>query len=202
MTSIELRLLNTCCITQKVRCWGRNNQKDTAKEQGHGKKSFKVFSLNPFYQFGEDNWNIMFKQILRCYFYVLTKEQGKGTLALPKNLPRLLITSWQRKDVWKTLFQNKSSGTINPAYLPLRTLEQHKDCVNENTLSITTHNSCLRFFLQLWRNIPVTNMTSIVFCFGRHALERNYQCYTLELGWYAIERHLLEQLLRPIHAIK
>ena len=22
------------------------------------------------------------------------------------------------------------------------------------------------------------------------------------LGWYAIERHLLEQLLRPIHAIK
>ena len=40
-------------------------QKGTAKEQGHGKKSFKVFSLNPFYQFGEDNWNMMFKQILR-----------------------------------------------------------------------------------------------------------------------------------------
>ena len=65
MTSIELRLLNTCCITQKVRCWGGNNQKDTAKEQGHGRKTYKVFSLNPFYQFGEDNWNIMFKQILR-----------------------------------------------------------------------------------------------------------------------------------------
>ena len=26
----------------------------------------------------------MFKQILRCYLYVLTKEQGKGTWALPK----------------------------------------------------------------------------------------------------------------------
>ena len=49
MTSIELRLLNTCCITQKVRCWGGNNQKDTAKEQGHGRKTYKVFSLNPFY---------------------------------------------------------------------------------------------------------------------------------------------------------
>ena len=48
MTSIELRLLNTCCITQKVRCWGGNNQKDTAKEQGHGRKTYKVFSLNSF----------------------------------------------------------------------------------------------------------------------------------------------------------
>ena len=48
MTSIELRLLNTCCITQKVRCWGGNNQKDIAKEQGHGRKTYKVFSLNPF----------------------------------------------------------------------------------------------------------------------------------------------------------
>ena len=26
--------------------------------------------------------------------------------------------------------------------------------------------------------------------------------YTLALGWYAIEGHLLEQLLRPLHAIK
>ena len=65
MTSIELRLLNTCCITQKVRCWGGNNQKDIAKEQGHGRKTYKVFSLNPFYQFGGDNWNMMFKQNLR-----------------------------------------------------------------------------------------------------------------------------------------
>ena len=65
MTSIELRLLNTCCITQKVRCWGGNNQKDIAKEQGHGRKTYKVFSLNPFYLFGEENWNIMFKQNLR-----------------------------------------------------------------------------------------------------------------------------------------
>ena len=73
-----------------------------------------------------------------CYLYVITKEQGKGTLALPKNLPRLLITSWQRKDVWKTLFQNKSSGTINPVYLPQTTPEQYKERVDQKkTLSIT-----------------------------------------------------------------
>ena len=40
-------LFNTCCITQKVRCWGGNRQKGTAKEQGHGRKTYKVFSLNP-----------------------------------------------------------------------------------------------------------------------------------------------------------
>ena len=28
-----------------------NSQKDIAKEQGHGRKSYKVFSLNPLYQF-------------------------------------------------------------------------------------------------------------------------------------------------------
>ena len=45
----RVRLLNTCCITQKVRCRGGNNQKDIAKEQGHGRKTYKVFSLTPFY---------------------------------------------------------------------------------------------------------------------------------------------------------
>ena len=115
-----------------------NYQKDTAKEQGHGRKTYKVFSLTPFYQFGEDNWNIMFKQILRCYLHVLTKEQGKGKWALPKKkLPRLLTTIWQRKDVWKTLFQNKPPGTINPVYLPRKLLNNTKKVSINKTLSIT-----------------------------------------------------------------
>ena len=85
----------------------------------------------------------MFKQILRCYLHVITKEQGKGKWALPRNLRRLLTTIWQRKDVWKTLFQNKSSGTINPVHLPQTTPEQNKEGVNQkNTVN---HNSCPRF---------------------------------------------------------
>ena len=87
-----------------------------------------------------------------CYLHVLTKEQGKGKLALPKNLPRLLKTIWQRKAVWKTLFQNKSGGTINPVYLPQTTPEQNKEGVNKNTLSIS--NLAQYFILQLMRNIP------------------------------------------------
>ena len=90
-----------------------------------------------------------------CYLYVLTKTQGKGTCALPKNLRRLLITSWQRKDVWKTLFQNKSSGTINPVYLPHKTPEQHKECVNQqNTVYF---NSCPILYPATLEEHPMNN---------------------------------------------
>ena len=74
-----------------------------------------------------------------------TPVQLCGTcLCLPKNkakenghcqkkmLPRLWTTSWQWKAVWKTLFQNKSSGTINPVYLPLELL------INTKTVSMKT----------------------------------------------------------------
>ena len=98
-----------------------------------------------------------------CYLYVITKEQGKGTLALPKNLPRLLITSWQRKDVWKTLFQNKSSGTINPVYLPQTTPEQYKERVDQKKRCLSQILPNI-FILELRRNIPLTTMTLIVFC--------------------------------------
>ena len=87
-----------------------------------------------------------------CYLHVPTKEQGKGKWALPKNLRRLLTTIWQRKAVWKTLFQNKSSGTINPVYLLQTTPEQNKEGVDKNTLSIS--NLAQYFILQLMRNIP------------------------------------------------
>ena len=130
MTSIELRLLNTCCITQKVRCWGGNNQKDIAKEQGHGRKTCKVFSLTRFYQFGEDNWNIMFKQILRCYVLVLTKEQGKGKWALPKKLAKA-IDNYLADPFSKQILRNYQPCVSTP-----RTPEQHKECVNQqNTVS-------------------------------------------------------------------
>ena len=90
---------------------------------------------------------------------MITKEQGKGKWALPRNLRRLLTTIWQRKAVWKTLLQNKSGGTINPVYLPQTTPEQNKEGVNKNTLSIS--NLAQYFILQLMRNVPWTTMTSI-----------------------------------------
>ena len=35
---------------------------DMAQEQGHGRKSYKVFSLNLLYQIEEDYWNISFSK--------------------------------------------------------------------------------------------------------------------------------------------
>ena len=89
----------------------------------------------------------------------LPKNKAKKHGHCQKKKPRLLTTIWQRKDVWKTLFQNKSSGTINPVHLPQTTPEQNKEGVNKNTLSIS--NLAQYFILQLWRNIPLTTMTSI-----------------------------------------
>ena len=73
----------------------------------------------------------------------LPKNKAKKQANRPqKILPRLLKTIWQRKDVWKTLFQNKSSGTINPVNLPRKLLNKTKKVSINKTLSITNvaHN--------------------------------------------------------------
>ena len=46
-----------------------------------------------------------------------------------------------------------------------RTCRSKKRCLSQNLPNI--------FILQLRRNIPLTTMTLIVFCFGKRALERN-----------------------------
>ena len=58
----------------------------TAKEQGHGRKSYKVFSLNPLYQIEEDYWNI-------C----LNKSWGMNNPAIlsPKVLNHTKFVAWQ-----------------------------------------------------------------------------------------------------------
>ena len=91
-----------------------------------------------------------------CYVLVLTKEQGKGKWALPKKiLPRLWTTIWQRGTFWKTLFQNKPSGTINPVYLPQTTPEQNKECVNQqNTVYF---NSCPILYPATLEEHPINN---------------------------------------------
>ena len=96
----------------------------------------------------------------------LPKGKAKKHGHCQKILRRLLTTIWQRKAVWKDPFLNKSSGTINPVYLPQTTPEQHKERVNQN--NTVYHKCCPRFFiLQLMRNIQLTNMTSIVLCFWK-----------------------------------
>ena len=117
-----------------------------------------------------------------CYLHVLTKAQGKGKWALPKKmLPRLWTTIWQRKDVWKTLFQNKPSGTINPVYLPRKLLNNTKNVSINKTLSITT--LAQYFYPATLEEHPINNYDPDRVLFGNHAMERKcINSYTLDLG--------------------
>ena len=96
--------------------------------------------------------------VLRACAY---QEQGKGKWALPnKMLPRLWTTIWQRKDVWKTLFSKQILRNYQPCVSTPKTPEHHKERVNQkkHCQSQLMPNT---FILQLWRNIPLTIMTSI-----------------------------------------
>ena len=119
------------------------------------------------------------------------KENGHCQI---KILPRLWTTIWQRKAVWKTLFQNKSSGTINPVYLPQTTPEQYKERVDQKKKRCLSQILPNIFILHLWRNIPLTIMTLIVFCLEIMQWKENASTLTQHL-----ERHLLELTLEPNH---
>ena len=106
-----------------------------------------------------------------CYLHVLTKGQGKETWALPEILPRLRTTIWQRKAVWKTLFQNKFSGTINPVHLPRKLLNNTKNVSINKTLSITTLAQYV--YPATWEDHPMNNYDPDRVLFGNHAMERN-----------------------------
>ena len=73
-------------------------------------------------------------------------------------------------------FKKKNSGTINPVYLPKQLLNNTKKVPTKHCLSQILPNI---FILQLMRNIPLTTMTLIVFCFGKSALERNAAMFIL-----------------------
>ena len=104
-------------------------------------------------------------------------------IGLMTSLRRLLITSWQRKDVWKTLLQNKSSGTINPVYLPLELLNKTKNLSINKTLSITTHNSCLRFYPATLEEHPSDKHDLDRVLFWKKCNGKKYiNFYTLDLG--------------------
>ena len=99
--------------------------------------------------------------VLRACAYQRARQRKMG-IAKKKILPRLWTTIWQRKAVWKTLFQNKSSGTINPGVSTPELLNNTKNVSINKTLSSST--LAQYFILQLMRNIPWTTMTSSCAC--------------------------------------
>ena len=98
-------------------------------------------------------------------------------IGLITSLRRLLITSWQRKDVWKTLLQNKSSGTINPAYLPLELWNNTKNVSINKILSITT--LAQYFYPATLEEHRINNYDPDRVLFGKRALQRNASMFIL-----------------------
>ena len=102
-------------------------QKGTAKEQGHGRKTYKVFGLNPFYWFGEDNWNMMFKQNLR-------NEQPCNLL--PKSPEPYQERRWQSRILHSGLTLNHAfslgHGSIKVLPTPDNTAQQRNKGMARN----------------------------------------------------------------------
>ena len=133
-----------------------------------------------------------------CYLHVLPKVQGKEAWALPINLAKAFDNYLAKEGCLEDPFAKQILRNYQPCVSTPKTPEHHKERVNQK--NTVYHKSCPRLFiLQLRRNIPFTTMTWIVFCFGKHAMERNASTLTQDLGWDDIEGHLLEQLLKPTH---
>ena len=93
-----------------------------------------------------------------CYLYVLTKEQGKETWALPiKKLAKAFDDYLAKEGCWKTLFQNTqelSTPMCPPrnSWTTQRMRQSTKHCQSQLMPTI--------FILQLWRNIPLTSINN------------------------------------------
>ena len=100
----------------------------------------------------------------------LPKRKAKKHGLCRKNLPRLLKTIWHRKAVWKTLFQNKHSGTINPYVSTPKLLNNTKNVSINKTLSIT--NLAQYFYPATLEEHPINNYDPDRVLLGNHAMER------------------------------
>ena len=63
--------------------------------------------------------------------YVLTKEQGKGTLALPKNLAKAFEDYLAKEGCLEDPFSKQTLRNYQPLCIYPETPEQHKECVNQ-----------------------------------------------------------------------
>ena len=94
--------------------------------------------------------------VLRASDYQRTRQRKMG---IANKLAKAFDNYLAKEGCLEDPFQNKSSGTINPAYLPLELLNNTKNVpIKKHCLSQLLPNI---FILQLGRNIPLTTMTSI-----------------------------------------
>ena len=170
--------------------------------------SFGLFGMQVQHQTSTHAGNILSRYGNPCkldpvqvYATCMCLPKRKGKWALPKKKSCQGIGRLFGKGrmfgtpFFKTNPEELSTLCIYPenSWTKQRMCRSKKDCLSQNLPTF--------FILQLRRNIPLTTMTSIVCCFGNHAMERNASTLTQPLRWddieVKIEWHLLEQLLKP-----
>ena len=118
-------------------------------------------------------------------------------MGIARNLAKALDNYLAKEGCLEDPFSKQILRNYQPCVSTPKTPEQHKECVNQKKLFIST--LAQYFILQLRKNIPLTTMTLIVLCFGKRALERNASTFIL---WTWGRMLLKEQLLKPTHARK
>ena len=112
-----------------------------------------------------------------CYVLVLTKEQGKETRALSKNLTKAFDDYLAKEGCLEDPFSKQILRNYQPCVSTAELLNNTKNVsIKKRCLSQLLSNM---FILQLRKNIPLTTMTSIVFCFEKSAMERNTSTFIL-----------------------
>ena len=114
----------------------------------------------------------------KCMLLACADQSARQrNMGIARNLAKALDNYLAKEDCLEDIFSTNPQEVSTLCIYP-RTPEQHKECVNQqNTVS---HNSCPIFFiLPLMRNIPLTTMTFIVFCFGKRAMQRNASTFIL-----------------------
>ena len=91
-----------------------------------------------------------------CYVLVLTKEQGKGKWALPKkNLAKALDDYLAKEGCLEDPFSKQILRNYQPCVSTPKTLEQHKDCVNQQ--NTVYHKFCPILYPATLEEHPINN---------------------------------------------
>ena len=129
--------------------------------------------------------------VVRACAYQRTRQRKMGIAK--QNVAKALDNYLAKEGCFEDPFSKQILRNYQPCVSTPKTPEHHKERVNQkkHCQSQLMPNT---FILQLWRNIPLTIMTLIVFCLEIMQWKEYASILTQDL-----ERHLLELTLEPSH---
>ena len=138
------------------------------------------------------------KCMLLACAYQRARQRNMG---IARNLAKALDNYLAKEGYLEDPFSKQILRNYQPCASTPKTPEAYKECVNQK--KTVSHNSCPRFYPATWEEHPKNNYNPDHVLLWKTCTGKKFiNVYTLDLGWYVIKRHLLEQLLKPTHAEK